>query len=158
MAAPDAQHRTWRNSHLLGHGGGRPVCGLAGRGTLGQRDNAGDGCLRQSRLASGPRFIPQKPLNALLHETLLPAPDTGLGFGSLPHDFGGSDAGMAEKNDPRSPDMFLRLVAVRYDRLQASPILSGDIKGNSRAHPIGFACFAPERNLKNRTLMLGAIH
>ena len=146
MAAPDAQHRTWRNSRRFGHGGGRPVRRLAGRGTLGQLNNACDGFLWQRRLARGARLVPQKPLNAFLHETLLPAPNAGLGFGDSPYDFDGPQAVMAEKNDPGPPDMFLRPVAVHNDRLQTSAILSGDIKRNSRAHPVGFAWFAPERN------------
>ncbi len=46
---------------------------------------------------------------------------------------------IAEKDDPGPPDVLLRSIPVRHDRLQTSTILCGYIKGNSTAHAEGFA-------------------
>jgi len=50
-----------------------------------QIENAPDRLRRQRRLAGRPRFVAQKPVNALLHQALLPAPDHRLGLARATH-------------------------------------------------------------------------
>ena len=70
----------------------------------------------------GPGLVAQQPVDALLGEALLPAPDAGLGLAGPTHDLDGAEAVGREQHDLGSPDMLLRRVAVTDDRLQAAAI------------------------------------
>ena len=87
MAAPDALHRGDADPGRLGHRRGRPVGRLAG-GVAGRsaRPPARSPSRRQGRLARRPRLVAQQPVDARLHEALLPAPDHRLALAGLPHD------------------------------------------------------------------------
>ena len=105
-----------------------PMRRLARRFLHGQRDDTlGDGRI-ELRNARAPRFVAQKPLHAFGNETLLPAPDTGLGLAGLAHDRVRAEALGAEQHDLRPPHVLLRRVAV-LDQI-AKPIKVGGRDGN----------------------------
>ncbi len=73
-------------------------------------------------MARWPRLVAQQALHTLMHEPLLPPPQAGLALAGLPHDLVGADRVGAQQNDPRSPHVFLRAVAIRDDRFKTSAI------------------------------------
>jgi hypothetical protein len=79
------------------------------------------GFTREGRVLS--RSRPSKPswqqaIEALLHEALLPAPDTGLGLAGPTHDLVRADPVGAAQDDFGAPNVFLGGVAVSESRLQ----------------------------------------
>src|ERR1700735_633109 len=76
----------------------------------------------ERRNARRPGLVAQEAVHALLHEPLLPSPDAGLRYPRLTHDLGRGETGWRPKHDPRAPDMLLRTVSVRSNRLQTSTI------------------------------------
>ena len=128
VSTPDALHRRNADADGLGHRRAGPMCRLARRFLHGQRDDTlGDGRI-ELRNARAPRFVAQKPLHAFGNETLLPAPDTGLGLAGLAHDRVRAEALGAEQHDLRPPHVLLRRVAV-LDQI-AKPIKVGGRDGN----------------------------
>jgi hypothetical protein len=85
-------------------------------------------------MREGRVLVAQKSVHAFSGETVLPAPDAGLGLARLAHDRVRSGALGAQQYDLCPPDMFLRRVAV-FDQ-SAEPIKLGgrDGNGNARAH------------------------
>src|SRR6266851_4669869 len=90
--------------------------------------SAGSGAIREGRVLS------RMPLNSLLHEALLPAPDHGLALANGAQDGRGALAIGGQNNDPRAPHVLLRPVAIPDDQLQAHPIRQRIGDGNSFAH------------------------
>jgi hypothetical protein len=84
--------------------------------------------------ARGPRLVAEESIDTLGGETLLPAPDAGLGFAGLAHDRIRAEVLGAEQHDLRSPHVFLRRVAV-FDQI-AKPIHvgRGDREGDAGSH------------------------
>ena len=76
-----------------------------------QRDDA-LGRLDAQRLdARGTRLVAEQPIEALLDKALRPAPNTGLGLASSPHNLIRADTIGGQQHDLRPPDVFLRRVA-----------------------------------------------
>jgi hypothetical protein len=82
----------------------------------------------------GARPVSQQAVDALFHETLLPAPDTGLRRAGLAHDLVGPDAVGAQKHNVYSPNVLLRRVTVPGDRFKSMAIWSCNLDGNPGAH------------------------
>ena len=122
---------------------------FAGREALGQLDNTANSLPRKRRLTRRPRLVLQERVHTRLHIPFLPAPDAGLGLACPPHNLRCAAPGTGEKNDVRPPDMLLRAVAIRNDRLKPSTIRSGDLEGNSSSHAARLAQFAPNGNPKS---------
>jgi hypothetical protein len=95
--------------------GCRPMGHLV-RGRLCQRPR------HQRRDACWPGPVVQQTVYAVAHEPLLPAPDAGLRHPGPAHRRGGAAPIRGRQDDPRPPDVFLRAVPVRHDRLEPSTI------------------------------------
>ena len=80
----------------------------------------------ERRDARGPRLVAQQPVDAFLHEALLPAPHAGLRLAGPPHDLDGADAVGAQQDDLRPPDVLLRGVAVPDERLKSAARSDGE--------------------------------
>ena len=130
---------------------------LGGRVGLGEHhDTLIDG--RSQRLdARGPRLVAQKAVVTFLHEALLPAPDTGLRFPGLAHDFIGADSVRTQQDNLSSPDMFVWCVAIPSERLQTAAIGGLENDGNSGAHAPDSHAAAP-RGIPAGIQMSDAIH
>src|SRR5271166_1892947 len=124
---------------------------------VGQDNDTIDGRGRQGRDARGPGLVAGEPLDPLLHEALLPAPDHGFALADSARDGGRARAVSGQNNDPRPPDVLLRAVAIPDDRLQASPIRRRDFDDYSLAHAPQSHNLRPGETLI-RTLLSGAIH
>ena len=134
VRAPDALHGADANPGRPRHSRTGPVRRFVQQRLHGQRDDTlGDRGI-ELRDARRPRFVAQKSVHAFGGETLLPAPDAGLGLARLAHDRVRPGAPGAQQNDLRPPDMLLRCVAV-FDQSD-EPIKVGgrDGYGNARAH------------------------
>jgi hypothetical protein len=117
-----------------GHGAGGPVRRFVRRIGVGQGDDPIEHRLIERRDARRPRLVAHETVDAIGHEPLLPAPDTGLGFADLAHDRIGSETGGGKKHDPRTPDMLLRAVPIPDDRIQSLTVRIGQHDRDSRAH------------------------
>ena len=58
------------------------------------------------------RLVAEQPIEALLDKALPPAPNTGLGLASSPHNLIRADTIGGQQHDLRPPDVFLRRIAV----------------------------------------------
>ena len=108
---------------------------LAGRIAPRERDNALDHRRFQRRLAGAARLIPQQPVHAFQHEAFLPAPDTGLVLPGLALDGGRPNTVGGQQIDPYPPNVLLRAIAIRHDRLETSTIGGINRNDDSMAHP-----------------------
>ena len=106
-----------------------------------QIDDALHRLWRQRRLAGRPRLVPQQPVDALLHEALLPAPDDGFGLAGPAHHIEGSAAVGRGQDDPGPPDMLLGRTAIRHDRLKPTAIFRRDVDDDPCSHPESLNCF-----------------
>jgi hypothetical protein len=122
------------------------VASRARRLGRGQLDHAVDHGLRQRRDARGPGLVAQQAGHALADEPLLPAPDARLALAGPPHDLGGAVAVRRGQDDPRPPDVLLRAVPVRHDRLQTGTVLGGQLDLDPSAHPRDVGMSAAEGN------------
>jgi len=134
VRSPDALHRACADAELLRHQGCSPVRGLGWRIGLRESHNARRNARSERRNARGARLVPQQALAALLHKTFLPAPDAGLGFAGPADDRVGAKPVRAQQDDLGPPDLFLRRVAIPYERLQPEAIGSCNSDGNTSAH------------------------
>src|SRR5512132_492637 len=100
----------------------------------GQRDHAIDDRLLQGRDTRRPRLVAQKPVHAVRHEPLLPAPDARLRLAAAAHDLGRAETVRGRQDDLRPPDVLLRAVPVRDDRFQTGTIGGADFDGDVPAH------------------------
>ena len=116
---PDRLHRRGGDAGDLRHRAQRPVGRLMWRRRLRQPDDLGHALRRDPRLAGRTGLVMQQAVGAVGHEPLLPAPDAGLRLAGPGHDGGCPEAVAAQQDDPCPPDMFLRALGVRDDRLQS---------------------------------------
>ena len=120
--------RRRRDASNLRHRAQRPVGRLVRRRLLGQADDLGDALQRDWRFARRTGPVAKQAVDTLVHEPLLAAPDTGLGLAGLGQDRRTPEPLVALQDDPRPPDMFLRALRVRDDRLQSLTVARPDSK------------------------------
>jgi hypothetical protein len=134
MRAPNSLNRTHRNADRLCHGGPGPVGRLTGR--IGQRqgDHSFGDLLRKARHPGRSGLVAQETIHALLHEPFLPAPNSRLGHPGCPHDLMCARPSRRKKDDPATPDVLLRAVAIGNDRLHAGPVFGINGKADPGAH------------------------
>ena len=132
---PDALHRADAEPAGRGHRRRRPVGHLAGRRLVERaRHHRLDHGLGQRRNACRPGLVVHQTVHAVRHEAFLPAPDAGLRHPGPAHHRGGAAAVCGRQDDPRPPDVLLRAVAVRHDRLEPSTIGGAHVDLDSLAH------------------------
>ena len=112
VGAPDALNRTHAGSRCLRHQGAGPMGRFPGRFFQRQRDDALNRFGAQRLNARGTRLVAKQAVEPFLNETLLPAPNSGLGLGSAAHDLVRADAIGGQQHDLSPPDVLLRRVAV----------------------------------------------
>src|SRR5829696_5636888 len=134
VSLPDALHRGQADADRLGHGGGGPVRRLVRRLGCGQGHRLVDHLLTERLDARGPGLVPQKAVDALLDEALLPAPDAGLRLAGPAHDRDHADTVRRQQHDLGPPDMLLRAVAVARDYRQTAAVGGSDGEGDAGAH------------------------
>ena len=137
MAAPDLMHRAGAQVYLPGHGPHRPVRGPRRRGTL----RLGQHCLylglRRGGLAGRPRLVMEQTLHPFLHVPLLPPPHSGLGCARLGLDGTRAQPRVGGQDDLAAPNVLLRSLRCRHQRLQLVALLRRHSKGNASAHNEG---------------------
>ena len=120
----------------LGHGGGRPVRRLAGRvgrwsaRPPGRMTSAPSGGMRDGRVLS--RSSPSTPS---VMKRSCQRQTHGLGLAGPAHDLGGAATVRRQQDDPRPPDVLLRAVPVRHDRLQTGTVGGADFDVDSLRMP-----------------------
>ena len=134
MRLPDALHRRDADLDRLGHRGGGPVRGLVGRLGRGERHDPVDHLLPERRHTGGPRLVAQEALDTDPGEALLPAPDAGLRCAGPAHDLNRADALGREQYDLGPPDVLLRRVAIRDNRIEAAAFRGRKRDRDPRAH------------------------
>ena len=122
MSAPDPLHRTDADASGLRHRRARPMA--AGRWRSRQRQGHHPfGHLKaQRRNARGACLVAPKPRRALVVEPFLPAPDHGLGFAGVAHDFGSATTIGRHKHNLCPPAVLLPAVAVSHYRLKRAAV------------------------------------
>ena len=85
-------------------------------------------------MREGLRLVVQQALKALPHETVLPAPDAGLGLAGPANDLVGAEPVRAQQNNLGPPDLLLRGIAIPRQRLQSETIRWCNSDGNTGAH------------------------
>ena len=144
VRAPDALHRADTDAGRPGHCQTGPVRRFVRRRLHGRRDDAlGDRGI-ELRDARRPRLVAQKSVHAFGGETLLPAPDAGLGLARLAHDRVRPGALGAQQYDLRPPDMLLRRVAVLDQSAEPIKVGGRDGNGNARAHAANSHAASPQ--------------
>lgn len=141
----DALHRADADADELGHRLGGPVCSLARRVLKGQRHHTLGYLSAQWRDARGTGLVPQKAIQALLHEPLLPTPHRGLADAGCAHDLGRADAIGSQQHDPRPPNVLLGTVSVRQDRAEPAAIGGACLYGDACSRPIESHSIKPLR-------------
>jgi len=134
VGAPDSLDRTHRNADRLCHGGAGPMGRLTGRIAQCQGDYSFGDLVRKARYPRRSGLVTQETIHTLLHEPLLPAPDCRFGHPGCPHDLVGAGPDRCEKHDLTPPNMLLRAVAIRNDRLHAGSVFGIDDKADPGAH------------------------
>jgi hypothetical protein len=157
MRPPNALHRTDADAGRLCHRRRSPVRCLAGRIASRERDNALDHRGRQRWLAGAARLVAQEPVHTLQHETLLPAPHAGLILAGLALDAGRPDPVGGQQNDPCPPNVLLRAVAIRDDRLETDTVVGINGDGDSLAHPAA-SHIRRAAGIRYRSLLSDQIH
>src|SRR5258705_28963 len=120
VLAPDALHRRDADADLLGHRRRRPMGRLARRLLQGSSNNRAGDLRAEWRNPRPARLVAQEPVHPFPHEPLLPAPDRVLVNTSLPFDLVRADRGRRQKDDSGPPNILLRAVPIRCDRLHPS--------------------------------------
>jgi hypothetical protein len=148
VGPPDPLHRADAEPAGHGHRRRRPV-GHVVRRWLFQRSphHPLDHGLGQGRDACRPGLVVQQTVHAVGHEPLLPAPDAGLRHPGPAHDRDGAAAVPRRQDDPRPPDVFLRAVPVRHDRLEPSTISGTHVDLDALAHGHSLPSPWPQGNL-----------
>ena len=134
VRGPDPLHRAQGDAGRRRHRAAGPVGRLAGRVGQGELHHPVDQWRRQRRQARLARVVAQQAVDARLHEPPLPAPDAGLGHPRPAHDLGRAAAFGRRQDDPRPPDVLLRAVAVRHDRLQPDTVGGTYLDADPIAH------------------------
>ena len=137
----DALHGAQADADGFGQHPPGPVRCLARRGAERQIDDALHRLCRQRRLAGLAGLVAQQPVDALLHEAFLPAPDDGLGLARPAHHLEGAAAVGRGQDDLGPPDMLLGRTAIRHDRLKPTAIFRRDVHDDPCSHPESLNCF-----------------
>jgi hypothetical protein len=127
------------------------------RRRLCQPNDLGHPLWRNRRLAGRTGLVVQQTVHAIAHEPFLPAPDAGFGLAGPGHDGGRPEPLATEKDDPCPPNMFLRALGIRDDRLQSLTIAGRYREGNAAAHALD-SHEAAQKRIPNRTLLIQSIH
>ena len=157
MGLPDLLHRRDREPDHLGHGAGGPMGCLVRRRREGQAHHRLDARRGNRSLARRAGLVPQQPVDAALHEALLPAPHRRLGFARCRHDAVRPDAVGGEQNDPRPPHMLLRRVPVGDDCFKAPTVAVQQADGYTPAHATSWHA-GTTKDIPKGTLPLRSIH
>ena len=151
VAAPDLLHCADRKAGGCRHRPAGPVRRLARR--LDQRplDQRRHGLLRHRRLARLARSVTQQPVDAGLHEALLPAPDAGLRHPGPAHDLGRAATVDRSQDDLSPPHMLLCTVAVRHHCRQPLSVRGAYLTADPLAHLRNVALEQQKGNLLFRS-------
>ena len=109
--------------------------GLSRRINLGRGDDARRNIGFERRNARRPGLVAQQASDTVRHEAFLPAPDNSLADTGLPHDLGRAATVRCQQHDLSPPDMLLRAVSVRHDRIQLDTIRRTHVDFDTGAHP-----------------------
>jgi len=151
MGLENALDRAQADAYRLGQHPPGPVRGLTGRRPKRQIDNALHDLRRQRRLARLARLVAKQPLDTLLHEALLPAPDHRLGTPRAAHDLEGAAAIGSGEDDVGTPHMFLRRATIRNDRLKPTAMFRRDVDCDPCSHAESLNCFGQFGNRPNES-------
>ena len=139
--APDALDGAGADPDDLRHHRGGPMGRRGWRFALGERHDPRGDVRPQRRDARRPRLVSQQAVIVLLHEALLPAPDTGLRGAGPAHDLVGAHTISAQQHDLRPPDMASARRCDPQERLQSTAISGFEGDGNPSPHaPDSHAC------------------
>jgi hypothetical protein len=134
MGTPDALNRTDADPDRGGHGWAGPMS----HPCRWPSERQGDHALRNRRIerrdARGARLVAPQTGGAFGAEPLLPAPDDGLGLAGALHDLVRPVAGSRQQDDLGAPNVLLRAVPVRHDRLEIGTVRGTQMKLGSRVH------------------------
>jgi len=131
---PDALHRAQADAGCLGDHAAGPMGGLSGRLAARQRQDLGHGRRRQRFLTGLAGLVAQQPVDTLLGEALLPAPDRRPAGAALARHCQHRQALSRQENDPSPLDVFLRSVAIADDRSQSQAILFAEKDTDGLCH------------------------
>ena len=157
MGLPDRLDRRRRDASNLRHRAQRPVGRLVRRRLLGQADDLGDALRRDRRFARRTGLVAKQAVDTLVHEPLLPAPHAGLGLAGRAHDRRSAEPRVGLQDDPRPPEVFLRALRVRDDRLQSLTVARRDSKMDAGTHRTDSHDTA-QYGIPKRTLSFRSIH
>jgi hypothetical protein len=136
VSAPDALHRADADAlHHLRYGGRCPVRRLCRWTSLRGGHETGCNLGFERRDTRRPRLVTQHARDTICHEALLPAPDSRLADNGIAHDLRGAATVCRQQHDPRTPDVLLRSVSVRNDRVQLATIRGTHLNVDASAHP-----------------------
>ena len=146
MRLPDRLNARRRDAHRLGHRPQAPVGGV--RRHLRHRllKHPVDHCRPKRRLARRARLVAAQAVHAGLDIARPPTPDGWLAHAQAALNLVGADAVAGQRHDPRTPNMFLRRVAVSNQRLQPIPIPGPQLDPHLLAHAGRFASNTPVGN------------
>jgi hypothetical protein len=85
--------------------------------------------------ARRPRLVTQQACDPIGHEAFLPAPHSGFAGPGAAHDLGRAATVRRQQHDFRPPDMLLRAVSVRHDRVKFATICGTHFNLDTGAHP-----------------------
>ncbi len=125
--------------------------GLARRRAKRQIDDALHRLRRQWWLARPPRLVAKQPLDALLHEALLPAPHDRLGLARSTHHLERAAAIGGGQNDLGAPHMLLRRAPIRHNRLKPTAVFRRDVHNDPCPHIDSLHCFGLLGNRPNES-------
>jgi hypothetical protein len=154
---PDALHRGEADAGDLRHGAAGPLCRLAGWFAQSQGHDAIGHVVGQPGNPGRAGLVAQQAGDAFQHEAFLPAPDRGLADAGPRHDRRRAQTVGARQDDPGSPDVFLRAVAVVDDRLNALAVSRIEVDSDASTHPSD-SHDAARQGIPNRTLPSASIH
>ena len=138
MRLPDPMHARRTDADGVGHHPHGPMCCLARRLGHGEIEHSLHD-IRGHRLFAGcPSLVAKKPIHALMHETLLPAPDIGLRQARATNDLVGAEAVCRSQDDLGTGNVLLSAIAITDDPLKTTAILrrNGDADPCSHARTI----------------------
>jgi hypothetical protein len=122
VRTPEALHRADADAGQLGHRLGGPVRRLARRVPQSQGDDALGHVGPERWDARTAGLVPEKAVDAFLHEPFLPAPDGRLADTGGAHNLGRARAIGGQQHDPGAPHVFLGAVPVRQERAEQAAI------------------------------------
>ena len=144
---PEALHCPQADTGGLGNHAARPMGGLPRRLAAGKRQDLCYGPRGERRLAGLARFVVQKPVNAFLGETLLPAPHRRAAHLGPASHIDGRQPVRRKDDDLRPLNVLLWAVAIADDRRQSRAVLGAKQNTDSLSHAARIAYFTLSVNL-----------